>query len=120
MKQKQEMSKLINKQKQDTPKAKAIAKKQASQKSNNSQGKKPVVAAKIEKKAEKSLVPAYVTKPKRGNSAWIFFNTETVASLKAKDPSLDHKEAFSKSAEIWKDLTPDQKAPFEEKQKADD
>lgn len=61
----------------------------------------------------------YVTKPKKPTSAWIYFNTETVAKLKA-EKAYDQKVAFAKSAEIWKALTEDGKAPYTAKSKADE
>ena len=58
-------------------------------------------------------------KPKKPTSAWIYFNTEMVAKLKAEQ-SMDQKQAFSRSAEIWKAMTDEEKAPHEAKHKADE
>ena len=69
--------------------------------------------------AKPKSVPKYVVKPKRAMSSWLFFNTETVVKLKAKE-NLDHKEAFARSAEIWKGLDEKGKAPFEKKSKQDE
>jgi hypothetical protein len=52
----------------------------------------------------------FVLKPKKPTSAWIYFNTATVAKLKV-EKNLDQKEAFAKSAEIWKTLSDADKAP---------
>jgi len=57
-------------------------------------------------------VPVNNIKPKRGLSAWLFFNMETVTKLKEKE-GLDHKEAFGRSAELWKELDDAKKAPYE-------
>ena len=43
-------------------------------------------------------------KPKKATSPWIFFNNEMVAKLK-NEKGMDQKEAFAKSAEIWKGLS---------------
>ena len=61
----------------------------------------------------------FVLKPKKPTSAWIYFNTATVAKLKI-EKKLDQKEAFAKSAEIWKTLSDEDKKPHQEKSKADD
>ena len=42
----------------------------------------PTPAAKETKKAPEDPKSAYVLKPKKGTSAWIYFNTATVAKLK--------------------------------------
>jgi len=44
---------------------------------------------------------------------------ETVQMLKEKE-KLDHKEAFSRSAELWKALDDAKKAPYEKKAKEDE
>lgn len=67
----------------------------------------------------KGLVSTFVLKPKKGTSAWIYFNTETVAKLKVEQ-KMDQKEAFAKSAEIWKGLSDADKAPFVAKASADE
>ena len=59
-------------------------------------------------------------KPKRACSAWIIYNTEMVKKLKEQNSDLSHKEAFTKSAEIWKQLDTTTKAKFEAKSKAED
>lgn len=59
----------------------------------------------------------YVTKPKKALSTWLIFNTETVAKLREK--GLEHRDAFQKSAEIWKKLSDKQKEPYVQKQKLD-
>lgn len=61
----------------------------------------------------------FVLKPKKPTSAWIYFNTATVAKLKV-EKNLDQKEAFAKSAEIWKTLSDADKAPYQGKSKADE
>ena len=40
-----------------------------------------------------TAISDFVVKPKKATSAWIYFNTETVAKLKEKD-GLDQKAAF--------------------------
>jgi hypothetical protein len=66
-----------------------------------------------EPKAEVKVTPAvieevkksdFVLKPKKSTSAWIYFNSETVAKLKSEQ-NMEQKVAFGKSAEIWKGLT---------------
>ena len=64
-------------------------------------------------------ISEYETKPKKPTSAWIYFNTETVANLKA-EKAYDQKVAFAKSAEIWKSLSEEDKAPYTAKSKADE
>ena len=64
-------------------------------------------------------VSTFVLKPKKGTSAWIYFNTETVAKLKAEQ-SMEQKAAFAKSAEIWKGMSDTDKAPYAAKAKADE
>lgn len=61
----------------------------------------------------------FVLKPKKPTSAWIYFNTKTVAQLKV-EKNLDQKEAFAKSAEIWKTLSEEDKKPYTDKSKADE
>ena len=79
-------------------------------------------------KAAKSATPVakeeakkteFVLKPKKSTSAWIYFNSETVAKLKAEQ-NMEQKVAFGKSAEIWKGLTDTEKEPFAAKAKADE
>ena len=79
----------------------------------------PTPAAKETKKAPEDPKSAYVLKPKKGTSAWIYFNTATVAKLK-EEKKMDQKEAFAKSAEIWKGLSDDDKAPYIAQSKADE
>jgi HMG (high mobility group) box len=71
-------------------------------------------AAKEEVKKE-----AFVLKPKKPTSAWIYFNTETVAKLKT-ERALDQKDAFAKSAEIWKEMTEAQKEKYVNLSKKDE
>jgi len=52
-------------------------------------------------------------KPKKALSTWLIFNTETVAKLREK--GLEHKDAFTKSAEIWRKLSDKQKEPYNAK-----
>ena len=61
----------------------------------------------------------FVLKPKKPTSAWIYFNTEMVAKLKAEQ-SLEQKDAFTKSAEIWKGLSDADKEPYLAKSRADE
>ena len=56
----------------------------------------------------------FVLKPKKGTSAWIYFNTETVAKLK-EEQGLEQRQAFAKSAEMWKALSDDDKKPYNDK-----
>lgn len=58
-------------------------------------------------------------KPKKPTSPWIYFNNEKVAELK-KEKGMDQKEAFTKSAEIWKGLSEEEKKPYVEKSKQDE
>jgi hypothetical protein len=60
-----------------------------------------------------------VLKPKKGTSAWIYFNTETVAKLKVEQ-KMEQKTAFAKSAEIWKTMNDTDKTPYAAKAKADE
>ena len=73
--------------------------------------------AKAKAKEEKNT--AFVLKPKKGTSAWIYFNTETVAKLK-QEKGLEQKQAFAKSAEMWKALSDDDKKPYNDKATADE
>lgn len=61
----------------------------------------------------------FVTKPKKPTSAWIYFNTEMVAKLKQKE-AMDQKEAFTKSADIWKGMSDEDKVPYTTKSKSDE
>ena len=70
-------------------------------------------------KAQEGNVSTFVLKPKKGTSAWIYFNTATVAKLK-EEKKMDQKEAFAKSAEIWKSLSDADKEPYIAKSKADE
>ena len=76
--------------------------------------KKVKSEAKSEKKKE-----AFVLKPKKGTSAWIYFNTQMVAKLK-DEQNLDQKAAFTKSSEIWKTMTDTDKEPYTAKSMADE
>lgn len=78
---------------------------------------KPAKASKSKK--EVSTDKPYVTKPKKPTSPWIYFNNEKVAQLK-KEQGLDQKDAFTKSAEIWKSLSDEQKKPYVDKNKQDE
>ena len=64
-------------------------------------------------------VSTFVLKPKKGTSAWIYFNTETVAKLKVEQ-KMEQKTAFAKSAEIWKTMNDTDKEPYAAKAKADE
>ena len=75
--------------------------------------------AKEEKKVKDNKDEPFVLKPKKAASAWIFFNTETVARLKTEE-NLDHKQAFVRSAELWKSLSDEDKQPFIAKSTLDD
>ena len=72
---------------------------------------------------EESKGPAkstgFVLKPKKPTSAWIYFNTEMVAKLKA-EKSLEQKDAFTKSAEIWKGMSDAEKEPYAARSKGDE
>lgn len=70
-------------------------------------------------KEEAKNTSDFVLKPKKGTSAWIYFNTETVAKLKAEQ-KMEQKAAFVKSSEIWKGLTETEKEPYTKKAKADE
>ena len=50
-------------------------------------------AAKEEVKSTSTASTDFVLKPKKATSAWIYFNTETVAKLKEKE-GLEQKVAF--------------------------
>ena len=78
---------------------------------------KPAKAPKAKKEADPSK--PFVLKPKKPTSPWIYFNNQKVAQLKKED-GLDQKDAFTKSAEIWKTLTDDAKKPFIDKNKQDE
>ena len=78
---------------------------------------KPVKVPKAKKEAASDK--PYVNKPKKPTSPWIFFNNEKVAELK-RDKGLDQKEAFTRSAEIWKSLSDEQKKPYFDKNKQDE
>jgi hypothetical protein len=78
---------------------------------------KPAKAPKAKKEADPNK--PFVLKPKKPTSPWIYFNNEKVAQLKKED-GLDQKDAFTKSAEIWKSLTDEAKQPFIKKNKQDE
>jgi hypothetical protein len=72
-----------------------------------------------EEKKEEAKKEAFVLKPKKSTSAWIYFNSETVAKLKSEQ-NMEQKAAFGKSAEIWKGLTEAEKEPYSAKAKDDE
>ena len=74
---------------------------------------------KEEKKEEEKKKEAFVLKPKKSTSAWIYFNSETVAKLKSEQ-KMEQKAAFGKSAEIWKGLSDVDKEPYSAKAKDDE
>lgn len=89
---------------------------------------KPVEAKKAAPVVKKASKPAakeeakqseFVLKPKKGTSAWIYFNSEMVAKLKAEQ-NMEQKAAFGKSAEIWKGMDDAAKEPYNAKAKADE
>ena len=61
----------------------------------------------------------FVLKPKKPTSPWIYFNNEILAKLKSEQ-GLDQKSAFTKSAEIWKGMSDEQKKPYLDKNKQDE
>ena len=71
-----------------------------------------------EENKEDSKKP-FVLKPKKPISPWIYFNNVKVAELK-QEKGLDQKQAFAKSAEIWKGMDDEQKGPYLAKAKLDD
>lgn len=95
-------------------KASAVKKSAAKASSKEESKKESKKAAAAEAKSKEP----FVLKPKKPTSAWIYFNTETVAKLKAE--GMDQKEAFGKSAEIWKTLSENQKKPYSDKAKQDE
>ena len=79
----------------------------------------PTPVATEKPKAKEGNASTFVLKPKKGTSAWIYFNTATVAKLKS-EKNMDQKEAFAKSAEIWKGLSEADKEPYVAQAKADE
>lgn len=73
---------------------------------------------KTAKAPEEKKKSAYVMKPKKPLSAWLIFNTKKVAEL--KETGIDHKTAFQKSAEAWKEMTEKAKKPFLDLAKKDE
>lgn len=61
----------------------------------------------------------YVLKPKKPTSPWIYFNNQKVAELKSKE-GMDQKEAFAKSAQIWKTMEDSDKQPYIDMSKKDE
>ena len=56
--------------------------------------------------------------PKKPLSAYLFYTTENVNSLKEKE-GCTHPEAMKKCGELWNKLTPDGKKVYEEKHDGD-
>lgn len=81
--------------------------------------KTKVVKTKTPILKEEKKKEAFVLKPKKSTSAWIYFNSETVAKLKSEQ-NMEQKAAFGKSAEIWKGMTDAQKEPYNAKAKDDE
>ena len=80
-------------------------------KEKKSKAKAKDEAPKIQEKKED-----FVLKPKKATSPWIYFNNEMVAKLKS-EKGRDQKEAFAKSAEVWKGLTENEKEVYIAKSK---
>ena len=68
---------------------------------------------------EEQKKDAFVMKPKKSTSAWIYFNSETVARLKVEQ-QMEQKVAFGESAKIWKNMSDADKEPYAAKAKADE
>lgn len=51
-----------------------------------------------------------IVKPKRANSAWLYFNTENTAKLRAEGKG---KEAFTINGQAWANMSEKEKAPYE-------
>ena len=72
-------------------------------------GKAPKKEEEVKKSSKKEDDGS--VKPTKGASAYLFYNTETVERLK-KEEGLSHKEAFTKSGQLWQGLSEDDKAPW--------
>ena len=79
----------------------------------------PAVKEEVKQPEGGAKLTGYILKPKKPTSAWIYFNTEMVAKLK-QEKAMDQKEAFTKSAEIWKSMDDEAKTPYAAKSKKDE
>ena len=58
-------------------------------------------------------------KPKKGNTAWIFFTNDMREKVKADNPDAKTTDLTKIMSPMWKALTPEEKKPYEDKAKAD-
>jgi len=76
-------------------------------------------AEKKEKKSKKADKPKRAKKdkdaPKRGRSAYIFFCEDKRSEVKTHNPELGFGEVARELAELWKQLTDDDKKPYNAK-----
>lgn len=52
--------------------------------------------------------------PKRPKSAYLFFTSEKMASIRAQNPDMVQKEIMKRAGEMWKELSEDQKKKFQD------
>jgi len=57
--------------------------------------------------------------PKRPQSAWMYFGADMRPKLKAENPGEKQSEILKILSERWKELTDEDKEPFEKKAKKD-
>ena len=58
-------------------------------------------------------------KPKKGNTAWIFFTNDMREKVKADNPDAKTTDLTKIMSPMWKALSPEDKKPYEDKAKAD-
>lgn len=58
-------------------------------------------------------------KPKKGNTAWIFFTNDMREKVKADNPDAKTTDLTKIMSPMWKALTPEKKKPYEDKAKVD-
>jgi hypothetical protein len=58
-------------------------------------------------------------KPKKGNTAWIFFTNDMREKVKADNPDAKTTDLTKIMSPMWKALSPEEKKPYEDKAKAD-
>lgn len=63
---------------------------------------------------KRSKTPKDPNKPKGVKKAYFFFADKIVPEIKKKEEDIDHKAAMTKAGALWKQLSDDQKKPFQE------
>jgi len=105
----------------DKEKAKyeALSKKDKVRYEKDMEGYTPPPEDEIEEKGKRGRVKKERTGPKRALSSYMYFCQDSRDSVKAENPDMNGKEVTSELGRRWKELSDDQKTPFEAKAAAD-